>query len=306
MAKPVIVYYTDASYYPGARGIGVAFKAFDYLNHVTWTDFKNIGQENINFNGELEAITRALEHAGRWARYRDRVMIYSDSQAAILRHNSTNDKPGQSWVARSIAAAKILNERGIKVTLEWVPGHCDIPGNIEADRLAKIAAAEPPDDNFPTSLAYITQLTMEMKNEEWTRKLAEFKQKHAGTSTSYSNLYSWQIRNKLWTPRGTKKEICSAFFQMKLGHGYFKSYLKRIGKRSDDECLCGAKQTPRHLLLECRRYRWQRRKVEEKMCSDRLTLPLLLHTYKGVEATLEYIKETKICTRKWYLGDILD
>ena len=26
-AKSVIVYYTDASYYPGARGIGVAFKA---------------------------------------------------------------------------------------------------------------------------------------------------------------------------------------------------------------------------------------------------------------------------------------
>lgn len=306
MGRSVIVYYTDASYYPGASGVGIAFKAYDQQSYETCTEYYNIGLENINFNGELEAITRALEHAGRSTKYRDRVIIYSDSQAALLRLSQPSDKPGQFWVSRSIEAAKILKDQGIKVTLEWVPGHCDIPGNTEVDKLAKKAALEPPDVNFPMSHAYISRLINQMKIDEWIRKFTELQMKHASSSASYSNLYLLQIRKKLWTPRGTKKEICSAFFQLKLGHGYFKSYLKRIGKRNNDECLCGGHQTPRHLLLECRRYRTERNNVKDKMCSDRLTLPLLLHTNKGVEATLEYIKKTKICTRKWYLGDIID
>ena len=33
-----------------------------------------------------------------------------------------------------------------------------------------------------------------------------------------------------------------------------------------------------------------------------LSLPTLLHTKIGISSTLEYIEETKIVTRKWYLG----
>ena len=301
--KSAIIYYTDASLYPNATGIGVAFKAYDQLSIQTWAEFHNMGHNNLVYNGELEAISRALEHASRIGLNRKEVIIYSDNQAALLRHSSFSDRSGQQWVYRSIQAAKKLEENGVTVSLEWVPGHCDIPGNTEVDGLAKDAALEPPDPYYTTSLAHILEQVSNKRKEEWMDNLTKLKEKYPGNPRSYINLFPWQIRKKLRTPRGSKKEICSSFFQLKLGHGYFKSYLKRIGKIVDDECVCGRKQTAEHLLLECRRYRNERRKIEDNLCCTRLTLPLLLHTNKGVDATLEYIKKTKISTRRWYLGE---
>ena len=34
---------------------------------------------------------------------------------------------------------------------------------------------------------------------------------------------------------------------------------------------------------------------------NRPTLPLLLHTTSGIEATLAFLRETGIATRKWHL-----
>ncbi|KAI0993691.1 hypothetical protein K3495_g14493 [Podosphaera aphanis] len=298
-----IVYYTDASFYAEATGIGTAFKAFDQKTSKSWAEYNNIGPENIVFNGELEAITAALEHARRICQYRDHIIIFSDSQAALQRLKSYDNRPGQMWLSRSLKAARELQEQGVTITLEWVPGHSDILGNIEVDKMAKEAAQELPDQSYPMSLAYLSKLIRDEKNEEWNDILSKFKSNHPGGSSSYLNLYPRQIRKKVWTPRGTKKEICSAYYQLKLGHGYFKSYLKRIGKTTDDMCLCGGRQTPRHLLLECRRYKKNRKKMKDSLCITRLTLPLLLHTNRGVSATLEFIKETKIATRRWYLGE---
>ncbi|KAI0992818.1 hypothetical protein K3495_g15366 [Podosphaera aphanis] len=207
------------------------------------------------------------------------------------------------WLSRSLSAARELEEHGVTVTLEWVPGHSDIAGNTNVDKLAKEAALEPPDDSYPMSLAYVSQLISQEKIQEWDNILTRYNLSHPGGPSSYSNLYPRQIRRKVWTPRGTKKEFCSAFYQLKIGHGYFKSYLNRIGKSIDDLCLCGAIQTPRHLLLECRRYKKNRKKMKDSLCITRLTLPLLLHTNRGVSATLEFNKETKIATRRWNLGE---
>ena len=34
----------------------------------------------------------------------------------------------------------MITTHGIQVTLQWIPGHCNIKGNDEADRLAKLGA----------------------------------------------------------------------------------------------------------------------------------------------------------------------
>ncbi|KAI1685419.1 hypothetical protein KJE20_05703 [Pyrenophora tritici-repentis] len=38
-------------------------------------------------------------------------------------------------------------------------------------------------------------------------------------------------------------------YSLKLGHGYFNSYLKRFKKRDSNRCTCQNIQTPEHLLL---------------------------------------------------------
>jgi hypothetical protein len=59
------------------------------------------------------------------------------------------------------------------------------------------------------------------------------------------------------------KKLQSAFFQLKLGKGYFKSFLKTIGKDKEGRCFreCRAIQTPKYLLLDCDLYRGERKEM---------------------------------------------
>ncbi|KAI0995337.1 hypothetical protein K3495_g12845 [Podosphaera aphanis] len=103
MGTSTILYYTDASYYPEATGIGTAFVAYDQMTSRTWKQYKNIGQENIIYNGELEAITSALEHARCFTGQRDKIIIFSDIKVALHGLKSLDNTPGQMWLLRSLS-----------------------------------------------------------------------------------------------------------------------------------------------------------------------------------------------------------
>jgi hypothetical protein len=118
---------------------------------------------------------------------------------------------------------------------------------------------------------------------------------------TYAAKYSWKTRKKLSVPMETRREIASAFYQLKIGHEYNKSYLFRIGKADSLLCSCGIIQTPEHLLL---RYKWLNkdcRVLRQDLSNAHLTLPLFLHTKQGITATLAFITRTRVCTRKWHL-----
>ena len=62
-------------------------------------------------------------------------------------------------------------------------------------------------------------------------------------SLSYKNTFPWKIQTKLSIPRGNPREVSSAFYQLKLGHGYFQSYLQRMGIRKQPLHLWEARNT---------------------------------------------------------------
>jgi hypothetical protein len=100
----------------------------------------------------------------------------------------------------------------------------------------------------------------------------------------------------------TKREIASAFYQLKIGHDYNKAYLHCIDKVDSSNCSCGAKQTPEHLLSSCRWYNSNSQILRQDLDNSPLTLLLLFHTKRGIEATLAFISRTRVGTRKWYQG----
>ena len=125
--------------------------------------------------------------------------------------------------------------------------------------------------------------------------------KNSGT---YSARFHLKTPKTLPLPPSTPRKLSSAFFQLKLGHGYLKSYLFRLGKADSPFCSCGARQTVEHLLLSCKWLKEERKVLSQDLNSKPLTLPLLLHTSLGIKATLAFISRTQVGTRKWHFGEL--
>ena len=300
--------YTDGSQTPEGLGIGLGYAVYKHDTPIipvepVYSELWNIGDNSIVYNGELEAVTKALEYACEIAKEGDHFNIFTDNQAGILRLKTPSDNPGQSQQIRSIIATNTISRKGATVDLVWVPGHTEIAGNEEADRLAKLAT-ESIDCllSYKTSFAFLGIRINQLKKEEIYSILES--EKKSKSPESYSNTFLWKISNKINLPLGTKRELASSFFQLKLGHGYLKSYLHRLNILSDNKCKCGLAETTKHLLLVCKKYRIQRKallnRIKDQVKVRGLNLPLLLHTQIGITNLLVFLKDTGICTRMWH------
>jgi ribonuclease HI len=67
--------------------------------------------------------------------------ILCDSRSALQAVQSARNRSGQRIVHAILQAGAEVLAAGIALRLQWVPGHCDNPGNDAADRLAKDAAS---------------------------------------------------------------------------------------------------------------------------------------------------------------------
>jgi ribonuclease HI len=92
------------------------------------------------FQNEIYTILqRAYENIRRASKHKW-ILIFSDSQAALKVFSSLKMTSGLVAECQdALSALASLNE----VTLVWVLGHCGIPGNEEADKLARQASAMP-------------------------------------------------------------------------------------------------------------------------------------------------------------------
>ena len=96
-----------------------------------------------------------------------------------------------------------------------------------------------------------------------------------------------------------KKQLWSTYIQLKLGHDYFKSYLNRLPNYNSDICqFCNTRENPEHLLLYCRRYSQIRNKIKQEKQLNQLSLKILFSLIPGQDFLFDYLKETKIATRK--------
>lgn len=97
---------------------------------------------------------------------------------------------------------------------------------------------------------------------------------------------------------------------MKLGHGYFKAYLHRLPDYDTKKChnRCNKDQTPEHLLTACLHHKKEQSELKYQLRKVSLpyTAKVLFTTKDGIQATLGFLKKTKVATRKWLLGEVED
>ncbi|XP_075157549.1 uncharacterized protein LOC142230809 [Haematobia irritans] len=86
------------------------------------------------FQAEIFAIAKAAELLSMKPLFRSDISIFIDSQAAIKALGNTNIR--SKVVSRRRRELAVLTEQH-NVTLCWVPGHCGINGNEEANVLVK-------------------------------------------------------------------------------------------------------------------------------------------------------------------------
>ncbi|KAI3047626.1 hypothetical protein CBS147353_11740 [Aspergillus niger] len=99
--------------------------------------------------------------------------ILSDSMSALQAIRNPSNRSGQRIIRAILQAASEMEARGIPIRLQWVPGHCNDPGNDEADRLAKEAVGPSKMHPFQPLLSrekgFIRKRILNEWRDEWAK-----------------------------------------------------------------------------------------------------------------------------------------
>jgi ribonuclease HI len=149
-----VIAYTDGSQLDGNTGAGY------YIPRGMTREVRAIvpmGAASEVFDAELRAIFECLVTCHKYIRLNclphRSIQLFTDNQSAIIYSSHLSSGPGQELAHTINDITLKLNTLNAQVTIHWVPGHTDISGNDESDRLAKMATTLPPTTPLPTSLS---------------------------------------------------------------------------------------------------------------------------------------------------------
>ena len=146
----------------------------------------------------------------------DNAVICSDSKSALLALDNPNSTSELIFKIQSITRV-IMQEKDI--IFLWIPGHSDIPGNNEADRLAKSGL----------DLESITQikLTPEEAIQPLRKAIADHFQADWNLNTKGRHLYNIKPKVQEWSSSfGSSRKHEVALARLRMGHTYLThSYL---------------------------------------------------------------------------------
>ncbi|KAI7974041.1 hypothetical protein EIK77_009236 [Talaromyces pinophilus] len=270
LGDPHRVVYSDASGHD--NHLGAAAVALDRSQKIVASRTTTIGpmtQWSIHI-AELIGIYYAISLAFRVSHQNEQptrsgtgetMTILSDSKSALQAIRNPSNKSGQRVIQAINQSADELDNRGIPLRLQWIPGHCDDPGNDAADCLAKTAVG--PDKTHPfcrpvsREKAAIRKQILKEWEDEWkaSRKGAHLRRIDGTLPAIHTRrLYQSLPRNRAYL-----------LTQLRTGHSWLATHGKFIKFREDDTCECGAKETVTHVLIDCPRLATERRKLRKEV-----------------------------------------
>ncbi|GFR69231.1 ribonuclease H [Elysia marginata] len=128
------------------------------------------GRRCTNYKAEREATKEALNMVKNKISKTSKVVILSDARSVLQTLQNTKDTELHT-VRRKLLMAKVG-----ELTLQWIPGHCNIEGNERADNLAKLGSGL---DQEETTITYQEAKTMirMAAGERWKKSHEDFNKK---------------------------------------------------------------------------------------------------------------------------------
>lgn len=290
-----LLVYTDGSLRieDGDRKVGSGWVGFFLAREVINGKF-NLGGNNEVFDAELMGLARALDEAIMFARSSNvhHIHFFLDNQSAIQAIAGTPPFTSQcvALQIRDSINSFLSRDASNYLHISWIPGHAKISGNERADSLAKEAAAAPPppDNTITTSYAYERHQSRSLLLEEWTM--------HWRSTLKANSLFSPADRlPPSLKPRrhfcNSKRAIYGRLIQCRTGHAFLGEYYSSFVPTENPSCPCGEHiQTREHILTSCPAYEPNRDSL--RSVSEDLVITDILGTEKGIEALIDFLKET--------------
>ena len=216
--------YTDGSAVSAVNngGAGISIR---YPEGNTETSNLPTGRHCTNYRAESEALQHAAHMISTSPDPCQQVVFFTDALSVLQALNS-NKLP---QLARAMA-----NTSRSRVVLQWIPAHCGIPGNEEADRLAKQGSHSTQPDN-PVS----------------------FNEKRAIIKAQYMTQKTRDDYHLL------SRENQVVVVRLRTGHNRLNAHMhKKFKLASTPTCPCGQEdQTTEHILQRCAQLQDKRRET---------------------------------------------
>ena len=121
---------------------------------------------------ELVAIREALNEMEKKATRKDKIVILTDSLAASISLKSHHKQQARQDLTEEITKKKIhmlRHRREITTQICWIPAHCGIEGNENADQEAKEGIDSETKLNTGLGKKEIYSIIKRQKMEEWQK-----------------------------------------------------------------------------------------------------------------------------------------
>ena len=240
--------YTDGSASLGVRDAGYGVR-IQFPDKSCKELFGPCGKYCSNYEAEATAMETALTEIDNFysehQEKRKDIVVFTDAMSVLqaLENYSIKDR---KIILLSKTISRIISLHAIKVTLQWIPGHTDIPGNDRADVLAKSGARNPQTETS-ASLSTARQTIKQLKKKIW---LNQWENSTKGRPI-FQHMASPNPKDEI---NKLKRHEQTTIFRLRSEHIQLNNHLKRIGVKLSSECpLCGCpEETVKHHLFDCK------------------------------------------------------
>ena len=193
------------------------------------------------------AIELAHQHFELGEQPPSHIVIFTDSKSALQALETFSDNSHRDIGELAKAIDNLLVSYDTSVTLQWIPGHSDIPGNEYADKLAK-EGTQKDQPSKPCSNSTVKQILRNNFREVWFNRWA------TGSTgrMMYSEMNKPRPHDKINSL--SRPDQC-IIFQFRTGHCKLNSHLNRFNPEHPPLCRnCNHPyETVQHVLFDCQK-----------------------------------------------------